>query len=234
MEILGETPAPLPAFAARDGRRFVLGTVGVRYRIRLVNPTPSRMEAVVSVDGLDVLDGKPANLGKDGYIVPAFGEITIDGWRTSLDEVAAFRFSPIAASYAARTEHARNVGVIGAAFFRERPPPVTWNRPFAASPPSPRAAPGAAGGAAHDSRAAGELSGIGTRFGESHESHVEEVSFTRAEARPTTLTEVRYDDREGLLARGIPLPPLRDRWADLGRRDSAEPFAETRFAQPPR
>jgi len=61
------------------------------------------------------------------------------------------------------------------------------------------------------------------------------VSFVRAEATPVTLGQVRYDDREGLLARGIALPPVRDgRWAELQRRDTAQPFAESRFAQAPR
>ena len=62
-----------------------------------------RVEAVVSVDGLDAVDGKPASVGKRGYMIPAFGDVTIDGWRTSLSTVAAFRFSSVRDSYAART-----------------------------------------------------------------------------------------------------------------------------------
>ena len=62
--------------------------------------------------------------------------MVIDGWRTSEDSVAAFRFSSIEDSYAERMGDGRNVGVIGAAFFREAPraweewraPDDTWRR----------------------------------------------------------------------------------------------------------
>ena len=40
---------------------------------------------------------------KRGYIVPAWGSVDIDGWRLSRAQVAAFRFSSVADSYAART-----------------------------------------------------------------------------------------------------------------------------------
>jgi hypothetical protein len=44
----------------------------------------------------------------------------IDGFRQSDDQVAAFRFAKVRDSYAARRGDARNVGVIGIAFFAER------------------------------------------------------------------------------------------------------------------
>jgi hypothetical protein len=235
-EIVGESISALPTFFSPQGQRFVLGALGERYRIHIVNPTPARVEAVVSVDGLDAVDGKPASLAKRGYIIPALGDVTVDGWRTSLDTVAAFRFSSVRDSYASRTQTDRNVGVIGVAFFRENPPPppppIAWVPPSAARGAP---APSAAGAGGRAEAKAADAAGLGTRFGESHDSRVVEVSFVRAEATPVTLGQVRYDDREGLLARGIALPPVRDgRWAELQRRDTAQPFAESRFAQAPR
>jgi len=143
-EVVGESSAALPAFFTPQGQRFVLGQLGERYRIRIVNPTPARVEAIISVDGLDAVDGKPASLAKRGYVIPAFGDVTIDGWRTSLDTVAAFRFSSVRDSYASRTQSDRNVGVIGVAFFRENPPPpVVWrSAPRSASSPAPSAGAG--------------------------------------------------------------------------------------------
>jgi hypothetical protein len=240
-EVVDDAGRSLPAFFTPQGQRFVLGALGDRYRIRISNPTPARMEAVVSIDGLDAIDGKPASFGKRGYIIPAFGDAVIDGWRTSLDTVAAFRFSSVRDSYAARTQSDRNVGVIGVAFFRENPPPppppIAWRAPA----PSRGAAPGAtpappsAGGPGAAAPKDADLSGIGTRFGESHDSHVTEVPFVRASATPFTLAEMRYDDRQGLLARGIALAPVVDEgWAERQRRDSAQPFAESRFAPAPR
>jgi hypothetical protein len=122
LEIVDEGNRRLSTFS-QSGCTYVLGALGQRYQLHIVNPTPTRIEAVVSVDGLDAVDGKPASTDKRGYVVPAYGDVTIDGWRTSFDTVAAFRFSSVGESYAARTDHDRNVGVIGAAFFRERPRP---------------------------------------------------------------------------------------------------------------
>jgi hypothetical protein len=247
IELVDESSAQLPTFG-HDGRTYVEGGVGARYMVRIVNPTPRRVEAVVSVDGLDAIDGHPASVGKRGYIVPAYGDVTIDGWRTSLSSVAAFRFSSVHDSYAGRTGHDRNVGVIGVAFFRERPRPVYRPQANVArdrQAPAPAASPpaegrassdasGAAGGAAAPSaKAEAEARpGLGTEFGEAHSSYVEEVSFVRAESTPMTVSELRYDDRDGLVARGIVIPPRDGRESEIELRESAQPFAE-RFAQPP-
>jgi hypothetical protein len=103
------------------GESFVMGQLGARYTLRLVNHTGRRIEAVMSVDGRDAIDGKTADFrSKRGYLVPAWGTVDVDGWRLSRAEVAAFRFSTVADSYAARTGNAREVGVIGVAIFPER------------------------------------------------------------------------------------------------------------------
>ncbi len=116
--IVGGTPA---VTFRQDGETFVLGRVGERYTLRVVNRSARRVEAVVTVDGRDVIDGKPGDWrGKRGYLVPAWGTVEIDGWRISQREAAAFRFSTVAGSYAARTGNAREVGVIGVAVFPER------------------------------------------------------------------------------------------------------------------
>jgi hypothetical protein len=129
--------APAPTFF-QNGGTYVMGALGQRYTLRVTNRTGRRVEVVASVDGRDVVDGRAADFrSKRGYIVPAWGSVDIDGWRLSHAEVAAFRFSSVADSYAARTGSAREVGVIGAAIFPERylPPP----RPLAVpdAPPYP-------------------------------------------------------------------------------------------------
>src|SRR3981189_3684357 len=62
-----------PALTFRhQGETFVLAHLGERYTLRVVNHSGRRVEAVVSVDGRDGIDGKPAAWhGKRGYLVPA-------------------------------------------------------------------------------------------------------------------------------------------------------------------
>src|SRR5690349_3174796 len=53
VQIMREDGETLPTYAFRD-RFYVQGAVNERYIIRITNPTARRIEAVVSVDGLDV------------------------------------------------------------------------------------------------------------------------------------------------------------------------------------
>jgi hypothetical protein len=122
VQVLRDNGDTLPTFASHD-RFYVEGNVGERYLIRITNPTANRVEAVVSVDGLDVIDGDTADTHKRGYIVPPYGETRIEGFRTSLDDVATFRFSSVDGSYAGKQGKARNVGVIAVALFEENAPP---------------------------------------------------------------------------------------------------------------
>ena len=122
VQIVKQDGETLPTYALKD-RFYVEGTAGERYTIHVTNPTSRRVEAVVSVDGLDAVDGEPGDLRKRGYIVPAYGEVNIEGFRTSLDDVATFRFSSVADSYAGQKGKARNVGVIAVAIFEESGPP---------------------------------------------------------------------------------------------------------------
>jgi hypothetical protein len=110
----------LPGFSA-GGKTFAVGRPGSRYSIVLRNMTPARFEAVISVDGLDVIDGREAGFGKRGYLLNPHASLTIEGFRRSEEAVAAFRFGSVRGSYAAKTTgETRNVGVIGVALFHER------------------------------------------------------------------------------------------------------------------
>jgi hypothetical protein len=110
----------LNGFVAGD-RNYAVGEAGTAYTIIIRNRSNARFECVVSVDGLDVLDGRAANFGKRGYLVDAGGELEIDGFRQSTETVAAFRFGSVRNSYAGQKHgDTRNVGVIGVALFHER------------------------------------------------------------------------------------------------------------------
>ena len=231
VELLDHEERSLPAFM-HSGQQFVLGSMGQRYRIHVTNPTAARMEVVVSVDGLDAIDGEDASLGKRGYVVPAFGDVTIDGWRTSVDSVAAFRFASVRESFAGRTGRDRNVGVIGVAFFRERA--QEWSRrAVAPSAADGRSAPRSSAAPSRTSRDESERKGLGTQFGEQRESHVNTTSFERASASPVSTVQLRYDDREGLQAIGVIPRPDRVVRDERELRETADPFPGRRFAQPP-
>ncbi|MES2657867.1 MAG: hypothetical protein V4689_04570 [Verrucomicrobiota bacterium] len=112
-----------------DGhRRLVAGESNSNYTIAIRNRSKSTLEIVASVDGLDVFDGKTASFAKRGYLVNPGTTLEIDGFRTSNDTVAAFKFSSVSNSYAnLRHGDTRNVGVIGIAVFTQKGVnPWTW------------------------------------------------------------------------------------------------------------
>lgn len=108
------------------GRVFAVGEPGDRYIIVVRNHSSVRFEAVLTVDGLDVIDGKAGSPDKRGYLVAPHGSVEIEGFRRSEAEVAAFRFGSVRGSYAAKKGDDRNVGVIGLAVFHERGASPPW------------------------------------------------------------------------------------------------------------
>lgn len=110
------------------GRRMVAGEKGSTYSILIKNRSKSTLEIVASVDGLDVKDGKPASFSKRGYLLDPGRSLEIDGFRTSYESVAEFKFSSVSNSYAnLRHGDTRNVGVIGLAVFTQKGvDPWTW------------------------------------------------------------------------------------------------------------
>ncbi|HRE91925.1 MAG TPA: hypothetical protein PK095_22590, partial [Myxococcota bacterium] len=74
-----------------------------------------------------------------------------------------------------------------------------------------------------------ERQGLGTEFGERRHQPISERDFERASASPSRTLVIRYDDRAGLIARGVlpsPRPrPWRDPWHD--------PSPEGPWVQPP-
>lgn len=127
VELRDQNGGLLPGLVVGD-RWFVVGEEGRRYSIAVRNRTAWRIEVVLSVDGLDVLDGQPASFPKRGYIVQPDGRLAVEGFRQSSETVAAFRFGPVRESYANEKYHKTgNVGVIGVALFNEAGTnPYTW------------------------------------------------------------------------------------------------------------
>lgn len=114
------TGAQLPVHW-HEGRAYVVGRPGNEYQVVVRNRRGEDLLAVVSVDGLNVMDGKTASPGQGGYVLSPWERLDVRGWRKSLEEVAAFYFTSLGDSYAGRTGRPQNVGVIGVALFHRKP-----------------------------------------------------------------------------------------------------------------
>ena len=144
----------LPVYP-KDGRSYVVGTPGQEYGIRVCNTTGERVLAVMSVDGVNIVSGETASPSQAGYVLMGYECADINGWRKNLASTAAFYFTELPDAYATRTGRPDNVGVIGVAFFREKPQRTVWkdSARIAASPAPESAARQDAAGAMSESRA---------------------------------------------------------------------------------
>ncbi|MCA9706773.1 MAG: hypothetical protein KDK70_13055 [Myxococcales bacterium] len=257
----------LPAFL-HLGSLYFAGQQGDRYDLRLTNNTAERVEVVITVDGRDVISGELGNYKRQrGYVLDPYATVVIDGFRQSLDQVAAFRFSNLEQSYTGLRGTPQHAGVVGVAVFTEKArsarrhrkalakaqPPPTYYEPYyqgtgttsapTAFPDSPskaeRAAaddavdmaaeaeaPASAGGDAFTAPAPEPTRQLGTAYGESQYSSVQEVAFKRHRKRkPDAFLTVYYDSAAGLQARGVTMqaPPLHE----------PQPFPQPGFAAPP-
>lgn len=104
-----------------NGSVWIEGREGSKYTIDLINRSSARACFVVSVDGLDVLEGKPAGLDSQGYIVGPGKSVSIPGWRLNDQEAAEFFFSRTKDSYVTQIGGTvTNTGVIGGMIFAEK------------------------------------------------------------------------------------------------------------------
>lgn len=185
-----------------EGRAYVAGKPGNEYRVTVRNRVGGEdLLAVVSVDGVNVLSGQTADPSQGGYVLAPRSSIDILGWRKSLSTTAAFYFTALPDSYAARTGRPDDVGVIGVALFKRKPVPVAQApAPIASGPTSDRAR-------------AESSAKIGTGHGRHEASYVRWTAFERATATPAEVLTLYYDSRANLLARGViretvPVAPL--------------------------
>jgi hypothetical protein len=129
--------SPYEDFWLHDSR-YVAGEIGGRYQLRLTNNSGQRVEAVVTVDGRDVVSGEVGDYSKQrGYVLDPWGSVVIDGFRQSMSQVASFRFASLSESYSARRGTPQHVGVIGVAVFDEKARPTPRPRPRPITPTEP-------------------------------------------------------------------------------------------------
>jgi hypothetical protein len=114
-----------PIKKLNDGfRTWVEAHNNSKYSIEIINDSFKKRLAVVSVDGINVINGELADINsKVGYIVNANSKIIIDGWRISQEIVKEFIFTfNKNNSFSAKLGNGKeNLGVIGIAIFDEQP-----------------------------------------------------------------------------------------------------------------
>lgn len=104
-----------------NGKMYIEARYDSEYEIKIRNDNYHRVMAVISVDGLSVIDGKPASKDGVGYVLNGYSSASIKGFRKDQDTVGAFKFTKKRKGYAKEvTGSAENSGVIAIAVFAEK------------------------------------------------------------------------------------------------------------------
>ena len=202
------------------GKYYVAGKPGNEYQVTLRNQSQRDVLGVVSVDGVNVVNGDTAAVNQSGYVMSPYQQTDVKGWRKSTDRVARFYFTELPDSYAARTDRPDDVGVIGVAVFRRKyepddryydPRDDEYNRgapgtmrPYGGGErgmeqkAQPQHAPGV-----ENYRGAQPDDKLGTGHGRSERSKVRQVEFERESGRPNEVITIYYDSYQNLVACGV-------------------------------
>lgn len=214
---------PVDEYPHTDGNTYIEGRSGSNYTIRVKNNSYERIAAILSVDGLSVLDGTDAGLDSKAYIVDPYSSIEVPGWTLNRSEVAQFKFGDVSNSYAPRMgKGTTNVGVIGLMVFREKIRYTTYN----SSTRGNVQLLGSSWQATCDSFSTSSVGSmdiqqtsytpeVGTEFGEVKNFNTNEVTFTKRDPNhPDAIVALYYDSARGLEKRGI----------YVGRKPAPSPF----------
>lgn len=235
-----------------NGLTYIEAKEGTEFSIEVKNHHYGRVVAIISVDGIDVVDGKPATSKSRGYILNGTSAETIRGYRRSQDEIAAFKFTNAQGSYAADKGAGQNNGIIAVKFVGEAIAYAGHSYKSIIAPPSyPKFGDSTYGGtlrrlsldngpqntsinycAAVGESASASMStsasapaasfDMGTTWGSVREDKTTEVPFKYGAELGTI--EFYYASRESLNAMGIPL---------VSQKALPQAFADSKYAQPP-
>lgn len=215
-------------------RHYFEAQRGENYALRIRNRTDRRIGVLISVDGLNVVNGERSSLSphEPMYVLGPRATSTIRGWRSSLDHVREFVFVDEERSYASRTDQANgDMGWIRVLAFEERSRggwryldrenddrDARHDKPEAAAPE-----------ASQKSRGENRLdSSPGTGWGDKRRDRVRETWFEPMAVACDHLV-LRYEYERALIELGVYSRRHRDR----DRLEERE-RGEWRFAQPPR
>lgn len=194
-----------------QGQVWIEGREGSTYTLRFTNRSPDRVLTIFSVDGLDVLKGKPAGHLSEGYVVNGNSTLEIPGWKLDAATAAEFFFSRSSKSYVAKIGgNVSNTGVIGAMVFREyqwRPSlTVSSVNNIAFANPSSSVARGIYNHSGSAASLSSVTQSVGTGFGAATQWNTVNTQFNRENSTvPNAIMAVYYDSSKNLQKRGIVL-----------------------------
>lgn len=204
-----------------EGRYYIAGKPGNEYQVNIRNNQSGEILGVIAVDGVNAVSGETANWNQTGYVLSPNSSFGVKGWRKSLQRTAAFFFTELEKSYAARTGRPDNVGVIGVAVFRKKIEPAVGINRYQERRRADAASNGAASEAQSSAKdevaqAAGRVESdatrvapaaeprkLGTGHGQSETSVVRYANFERASSSPDEVITIYYDSYPNLVAQGV-------------------------------
>lgn len=208
------TTQPMDVFF-HNGKYYLAGNSGDNYEINVCNKQPRfpqnspRKLFIVSVDGLNVVSGDPANYNQSGYVVSNGDCTKIKGWRKNMNEEARFVLTNQSSSYNAKTNNdQRNIGVIGIAVFDEyrepQPTPmISEESKRSMNSAMPAASPLGGASAMQQMDIMAKQEKLGTGHGERIVSEAQKTEFKKASNSPSQVITLYYDSYDNLVAKGI-------------------------------
>ena len=218
---------------------------GREYTLSITNPLPQRVAVALSVDGLNTIDAKHTSTkAASKWVLGPYETIEISGWQVNQSDARRFFFTGERHSFGAYLGETQNLGVIEAAFFRERVcarPRWADDRAQGAGgrdgelrrkAEAKQAAPASSLGAAQRAEASGvsdeyAATGIGHR-----DEHQVQAVQLELESTAAAILQLHYEYRPALVRLGL-LPPRTSRSA-LDRREHASGFSGPYCPDPPR
>jgi|SoiMethySBSTD1v2_1073268.scaffolds.fasta_scaffold60885_2 hypothetical protein len=211
-----------------NGSTYVEAAKNREYSIRLTNRSAARVAVALSVDGLNVIDAKRTSAREARkWILDPWQTITLDGWQVSSESARRFVFTTEDKSYGAWLGRTGDLGVVSAAFFREKARPIAPAAPIekqrSADAPAPSGERPTIQSEAEGRFKKDEYAATG--IGREVNHRVVEVDFDE-EATPARVLTYRYEYRDALVRLGV-LPDDRP----LARRERATGFAPDPYAR---
>jgi hypothetical protein len=237
---------PIPSYY-HQGTTYLEAIKGKEYSIRISNPFGERIAVALAVDGLNTIDAQhtEARMGPK-WILEPYESVIIYGWQVNARHARQFFFTNEERSYGARLGKAENLGLISAAFFKERIRPVS--RPMVQPSPTPVPLHGSApekskGKSAEadmksqqrEDKVASQASGpqpeyAATGIGAKVDHEVQSV-YLDLEDKPFSTIDLRYEFRPVLVRLGVVPPHITQ--DPLIRRERAKGFREQTFCPEP-